>query len=815
MTAERSLLLWAAFLAMFALIIWSIFHERLLEQTIWTPAGQQRLLIYLGGYATWTLLLRLFPPVVFVRATALVAVLYAFVYCRSAAPAAVAGILFVSYVLGRCLLQPREPADDLIAVAAGLAALVFAVSFAVSIRINYWWTYLAVLILIVVVRHRDALAAGRRLRGLGALGTGLGRSERFLAELIGLLLVAHLLVVLKPEVSADGLGVHLVVPLRVQQYGLWDLDFKHVLWAVMPMGGDWAYTMACLLGGEMAARLINFAALLLVGGLLYATARKAAGRVISLLAAAIFLSSPIVQLVTGSLLVENIWTLFLVACVTAIVRLHESGAEQFALLAALLFGAALSTKFGTVAYAAPVLLLLWREMRAKRLAALGLLLVFGLPPYLAALAKTGNPIFPFLNNVFRSPYYTTQKPVVDERYTAGLHPDSLWQITFRTAKYLESNNGGFGFHFLLLVPVAILAYRRRWPFAAQAALLTGVIGFVFTFSAESYVRYLYPSLVLLLIGVAAAVERMDSALAKAVVTVSVALAGLNVYFLPASGGYHKGFYVADAFVPGDTRRYIAGAAPGRLLVEELNRRAPGEAAAFIESNQYAGLHASAYTDVWHHDAFRKRLLAATDGFGVLELMNGLGIHWIVAPCPGGTEPTGNVAVEQFLERYTMTVDRVGTYCLARLLTAYEGAAGNDRATVLEVLPDAVQRGWIDDFDSRVLFRGSWYHDGHFPQAFNSTLTYSGVPGAALHFRFKGAEVRYLYTKADNRGRAEVRIDGKVRRIIDLFSRRTRWQAVTAFGGLGPGDHELEVRVLTEKNPASSGRFVDLDAFVVP
>ena len=260
----------------------------------------------------------------------------------------------------------------------------------------------------------------------------------------------------------------------MQYYGLWDLSFKHVLWAVMPMGGDWAYTLACLLGGEMAARLTNFAAPLLIAGLLYAMARKAAGRTNSLLVVAIFLSSPLVQLVTGSLLVENIWALFLVACVAAIVRLQETGVvEWFAFPAALLFGAALSTKFGSVAYMAPVLLLLLRTMRAKRLAALGLLFAFGLPPYLAAWAKTGNPIFRFLNNIFRSPYYTTHKPVIDERYTAGLHFDSLWQITFRTANYLESQDGGFGFHLLLLLPLALLAYRRRWPFAAKAALLIG------------------------------------------------------------------------------------------------------------------------------------------------------------------------------------------------------------------------------------------------------------------------------------------------------------------------------------------------------
>ena len=51
-------------------------------------------------------------------------------------------------------------------------------------------------------------------------------------------------------------------------------------------------------------------------------------------------------------------------------------------------------------------------------------------------------------------------------------------------------------------------------------------------------------------------------------------------------------------------------------------------------------------------------------------------------------------------------------------------------------------GWIDDFDSHVLFRGSLVSRPALSQAFNSTLTYSEVPGAAIHFRFKGTEVRY-------------------------------------------------------------------------
>ena len=58
-------------------------------------------------------------------------------------------------------------------------------------------------------------------------------------------LLAHWLVTLKPEASADGLAMHLAIPMSVANNHLWSFDFRHVVWAVMPMGADWCYTIAC------------------------------------------------------------------------------------------------------------------------------------------------------------------------------------------------------------------------------------------------------------------------------------------------------------------------------------------------------------------------------------------------------------------------------------------------------------------------------------------------------------------------------------------------------------------------------------------
>ncbi|HML18557.1 MAG TPA: hypothetical protein VK419_16115, partial [Bryobacteraceae bacterium] len=75
-------------------------------------------------------------------------------------------------------------------------------------------------------------------------------------------------------------------------------------------------------------------------------------------------------------------------------------------------------------------------------------------------------------------------------------------------------------------------------------------------------------------------------------------------------------------------------------------------------------------------------------------------------------------------------------------------------------------------------------------------------------------ITYVYTKARNRGVAEVWIDAHLKSRVDLFSPDTQWQRQTVFDGLEPGPHIIEVRVSGQRNPASVDYFVDLDRFIV-
>jgi len=125
-------------------------------------------------------------------------------------------------------------------------------------------------------------------------------------------------------------------------------------------------------------------------------------------------------------------------------------------------------------------------------------------------------------------------------------------------------------------------------------------------------------------------------------------------------------------------------------------------------------------------------------------------------------------------------------------------------------------GTWDDLDRRIEYTGAWIHDPQFTQPLAGTVTYSSVPGDSLRLSFTGSAITYIYTKALNRGIALVLIDGKEQARIDMYSPETIWRAETVFPVIRSraGGHTLEVRVLENKDPASSGTYVDLDGIVV-
>lgn len=112
------------------------------------------------------------------------------------------------------------------------------------------------------------------------------------------------------------------------------------------------------------------------------------------------------------------------------------------------------------------------------------------------------------------------------------------------------------------------------------------------------------------------------------------------------------------------------------------------------------------------------------------------------------------------------------------------------------------------------YKGKWWLDHQFPQSSGQSITYSDKPGDTFRIAFTGTAITYVFTRALNRGIAEVKIDASPAVRVNEYSAATQWQQKERFGGLSAGAHTMEVRVSGEKDPASGGLFVDLDAFEV-
>jgi hypothetical protein len=180
----------------------------------------------------------------------------------------------------------------------------------------------------------------------------------------------------------------------------------------------------------------------------------------------------------------------------------------------------------------------------------------------------------------------------------------------------------------------------------------------------------------------------------------------------------------------------------------------------------------------------------------------LGIHHVITPFPLQTEyPVSRL----FVDRWT-DPDPAGITCGRFAL----------RELRAEARPPAepARAGDYDDLDERIEYEGAWSHDNQFYQSWQTSITYSNVPGDTLRFWFDGTAIVYVYTKAANRGMAQVSIDGRKMPPIDLYSAVTEWQAQKVFDKLAPGSHRIEVRVLEGKDPGSAGYYVDLDRFIV-
>jgi beta-galactosidase GanA len=126
----------------------------------------------------------------------------------------------------------------------------------------------------------------------------------------------------------------------------------------------------------------------------------------------------------------------------------------------------------------------------------------------------------------------------------------------------------------------------------------------------------------------------------------------------------------------------------------------------------------------------------------------------------------------------------------------------------------------DDADPALQYTGAWSHVG--PEAgytngeYHQTESFSTTAGDSVVIPFTGTGVRWIASTAGNHGIADVYLDGAKVATVDGYSASTVNQQIQyAVGNLADAAHTLKIVVTGQKNAASSGTFVSVDAVDVP
>jgi hypothetical protein len=463
----------------------------------------------------------------------------------------------------------------------------------------------------------------------------------WLSTLAVLVLSIHVVGAALPERYWDALVTHLMVPSYVAAYAQWSFDFGNFTFALMPMGADWLYSVGFLLGGEASAKLLNFALFTLALWMLFGILRRSRTLSSSLLGVMLLSSTPIAFIETASLFTENALLLFLFAAYVELAFACEDRHSHRFLLVTILLGAALSVKIHAMFIAVPlwawlVVMTIRSYRRRVPLLALGavlLVMLAALAPFIWSILQTGNPVFPFFNAVFRSPYYDASANWVDARWPGGFGISEIFGMTFRSSEYMEAQDGAFGFVLVGLAVPGIAAAVSRPNRPLIMALVSGAVCFIGISMNSQYLRYLYPAFPLLIMVCAASLDASplpDAIWHRLTSFFAFCIILLNLVYAPASGWILPAFDINALLAEEQGWDLVRRDVPQRILVEIVNDMSGGHAGvAFFGPPYGAGLDGTPYYTGGYNLQFTGALYNAPSSSLVANAFRVRGIEYAI------------------------------------------------------------------------------------------------------------------------------------------------------------------------------------------
>lgn len=373
----------------------------------------------------------------------------------------VALLLLVSYALGSLFKTRFGQLDNIfIQLSVGLGITGMLVWISTFFSINKKSIFLILSILIICIRFKKLKHAFKNIRRV--IGFHSKKQPIFVCCCL-LILMIYIIPASYPIWQYDSLSKHLAIPNQMAN-SIYDYNVVEFVsygdYAIFP---HLLYTFLFTLGGTKALVLLNTVLSVLMFFPLIRLLREITkSKTVPYTVGLLYFSMPLAINLSTTLYIDMYPVYFTIMALLAMKSLNSKVLITHLPYIYFIFGLAFFSKPMAVYFILPVSIVLFGLLVYKegfipslRRFALSLITCLSsfLPIFLLIWYKSGNPVFPFMNGVFKSEYFSTSN--FSDPFTNVLNVSfqSLYDVVFHTSKNIELENGGVGY-FLLALPVA-------------------------------------------------------------------------------------------------------------------------------------------------------------------------------------------------------------------------------------------------------------------------------------------------------------------------------------------------------------------------
>ncbi|HEY6391972.1 MAG TPA: glycosyltransferase family 39 protein [Bryobacteraceae bacterium] len=300
---------------------------------------------------------------------------------------------------------------------------------------------------------------------------------------------------LAPEMSPDGMAYHLWLPAEyARAHGF--VRIPTSIFANFPQGMELLFLFAFVFGKHSSAALVHFSFLAALPWLILCYGRRFGFSRAAAAAAVLTFASPIVG-VDGASAYVDVGLATIGFALFYVLRIWDTERQPGLLILAGVFaGFAFAVKYtGVMALVYALVFVAWKlvrkpkEMFRSTLAVGAVALVLIAPWMLKNWIWVGNPVSPFANRWFPNPYVHVS---FEEDYRTLMRNQQVrsWNEIPMQLAVKGAAVGGIVGPFFLLVPIALLAARKR---EGRRILLAGAV-FLLPYFSSIGARFMIPAL---------------------------------------------------------------------------------------------------------------------------------------------------------------------------------------------------------------------------------------------------------------------------------------------------------------------------------